>query len=77
MVFVSHGRWALLRPGVLGVGLVVSMAADAGQDAVIGASVAPHSILAITAPGDLIPATVSGAAFASTRKDGLRRKRRG
>ncbi|MEJ0051962.1 MAG: cell wall hydrolase [Methylovirgula sp.] len=57
--------WAMgvVAPWCLGVGLVVSMAADAGQDAVIGASVAPHSILAITAPGDLIPATVSGAAF--------------
>ena len=57
--------WAVgvVAPWCLGVGLVVSMAADAGQDAVIGASVAPQSILAVTAPGDLIPATVSGAAF--------------
>jgi spore germination cell wall hydrolase CwlJ-like protein len=57
--------WAMgvVAPWCLGVGLVVSMAADAGQDAVIGASVAPRSILAVTAPGDLIPSTVSGAAF--------------
>jgi spore germination cell wall hydrolase CwlJ-like protein len=53
----------VVAPWCLGVGLVVSMAADAGQDAVIGASVAPQGILAITAPGDLIPATVSGPAF--------------
>jgi len=53
----------VVAPWCLGVGLVVSMAADAGQDATIGASLAPGGILAAIQPGDLIPGTVSGPGF--------------
>ncbi len=57
--------WAMgvVAPWCLGIGLVVSMAADAGQDATIGASLAPAGILAAIQPGNLIPATVSGPGF--------------
>jgi spore germination cell wall hydrolase CwlJ-like protein len=61
--------WAMgvVAPWCLGIGLVVSMAADAGQDATIGASLAPPGVLAAVQPGDLIPATVSGPGFGLAR----------
>jgi spore germination cell wall hydrolase CwlJ-like protein len=57
--------WAMgvVAPWCLGVGLVVSIPADAGQDARIEASLAPASFRAIVAPGDLIPFSVSGPGF--------------
>lgn len=57
--------WAMgvVAPWCLGVGLVVSMAADAGQDAAIGASIAPAAVLAVTEPGNLIPVAVTGPGF--------------
>ena len=57
--------WAMgvVAPWCLGIGLVVSMAADAGQDATIGASLAPNGIVAATEPGNLIPVAVSGPGF--------------
>lgn len=57
--------WAMgvVAPWCLGVGLVVSIPADAGQDARIEASLAPASLGAIVAPGDLIPFSVSGPGF--------------
>ena len=49
--------WAMgaVAPWCLGIGLVVSMAADAGQDATIGASLAPAGILAATEPAISFP----------------------
>ena len=41
------------------MGLVVSFTADAGQDASIGASLAPLASRAPSAPGDLVPATLT------------------
>ncbi len=57
--------WAMgvVAPWCLGVGLVVSMAADAGQDPMIGASLAPASFRLVVEPGDLIPTDVSGIGF--------------
>ncbi len=53
----------VVAPWCLGVGLVVSMSADAGQDATIGASLAPASFRAVIQPGGLIPGDVSGVGF--------------
>ena len=53
----------VVAPWCLGIGLVVSMAADAGQDATIGASLAPAGILAAIQPGNLIPVAVTGPGF--------------
>jgi spore germination cell wall hydrolase CwlJ-like protein len=53
----------VFAPWCLGVGLVVSMAADAGQDATIGGSIAPANVLAVARPGNLIPVSVSGPGF--------------
>jgi spore germination cell wall hydrolase CwlJ-like protein len=53
----------VVAPWCLGVGLVVSIPADAGQDARIGASLAPASFRAVIQPGDLIPVDVSGVGF--------------
>ncbi len=53
----------VVAPWCLGVGLVVSISAEAGQDASSGASIAPASVLHVTAPGDLIPTDVSGIGF--------------
>jgi spore germination cell wall hydrolase CwlJ-like protein len=63
--------WAMgvVAPWCLGVGLVVSMSADAGQDAAIGASLAPASFRAVIQPGDLIPSDVSGIGFGLNRSD--------
>lgn len=63
--------WAMgvVAPWCLGVGLVVSMSADAGQDAAIGASLAPVSFRAVIQPGDLIPSDVSGVGFGLDRSD--------
>lgn len=57
--------WAMgaVAPWCLGVGLVVSMAANAGQDAMIGASLAPAADRAVTQPGNLIPISVTGIGF--------------
>ncbi len=62
----------VVAPWCLGVGLVVSMSADAGQDATIGASLAPASFRAVIQPGDLIPADVSGVGFGLNRDDNAR-----
>jgi spore germination cell wall hydrolase CwlJ-like protein len=53
----------VFAPWCLGVGLVVSMAANAGQDASVGLSVAPASVLAAAQPGNLIPVAVTGPGF--------------
>lgn len=53
----------VVAPWCLGVGLVVSIAADAGQDPMMGASLAPASFRAVTQSGDLIPVDVSGLGF--------------
>lgn len=57
--------WAMgvVAPWCIGVGLVVSIPADAGQDATVGASLAPASLRAVVRPGDLIPVEVSGVGF--------------
>ncbi len=57
--------WAIgvVAPWCLGVGLVVSIPADAGQDARIEASLAPVSFHAIVAPSDLVPFSLSGPGF--------------
>src|ERR1700733_14843795 len=57
--------WAMgvVAPWCIGVGLVVSTPADAGQDATVGASLAPASLRAVVRPGDLIPVEVSGVGF--------------
>ena len=54
----SRISWAMgvVAPWCLGMGLVVSFTADAGQDASIGASLAPLAVRAALAPDDLIPA---------------------
>jgi spore germination cell wall hydrolase CwlJ-like protein len=62
----------VVAPWCLGAGLVVSMSADAGQDATIGASLAPASFRAVIQPGDLIPADVSGAGFGLDQGDNAR-----
>lgn len=53
----------VVAPWCLGVGLVLSMAANAGQDASIGGSIAPANVLAVLQPGNLIPVAVKGPAF--------------
>ena len=55
----SRLTWAVgvIAPWCLGLGLVVSFTADAGQDALIGASFAPLASRAPSAPLDLVPAT--------------------
>ena len=55
----SRLTWAVgvIAPWCLGLGLVVSFTADAGQDASIGASLAQLASRAPYAPLDLIPAT--------------------
>ena len=55
----SRLTWAVgvIAPWCLGLGLVVSFTADAGQDASIGATLAPIASRAPSAPLDLIPAT--------------------
>jgi spore germination cell wall hydrolase CwlJ-like protein len=65
--------WAMgvVAPWCLGVGLVVSIPADAGQDARIGASLAPASFRAVVAPGDLVPGYVSGAGFGLDPEAGI------
>ncbi len=66
--------WAMgvVAPWCLGVGLVVSMSADAGQDATNGASLAPASFRAVVQPGDLIPTEVSGVGFGLDQDDDAR-----
>jgi spore germination cell wall hydrolase CwlJ-like protein len=57
----SHIGWALgvVAPWCLGMGLVVSFTAVAGQDSSIGASVAPLAVRRAAAPIDLIPSISS------------------
>lgn len=57
--------WAMgvVAPWCLGVCLVVSISADAGQDVTFGATIAPISIRAVTRPMQLIPTTRGGSAF--------------
>ncbi|MHB8885600.1 MAG: cell wall hydrolase [Methylovirgula sp.] len=57
--------WAVgvVAPWCLGVGLVVSISADAGQDITFGATIAPISMAAVTKPMDLVPTTSGGSAF--------------
>ncbi len=65
--------WAVgvVAPWCLGVGLVVSIPADAGQDARIEASLAPLSFHAIVAPGDLVPFYGSGRGFGLDAETGI------
>ncbi len=53
----SSFSWAcgVVAPWCLGAGLLVSFTADAGQDASIGASIAPLAIRAAAMPPDLVP----------------------
>ena len=62
--------WAMgvVAPWCLGVGLVVSISADAGQDVTFGATIAPISMHAVTKPMDLIPAALGGSAFDLIRR---------
>jgi spore germination cell wall hydrolase CwlJ-like protein len=60
----------VVAPWCIGVGLVVSMSAEAGQDARIGASLAPASLRAVIQPGDLIPVAVTVVGFGLDRDDG-------
>ncbi|ACK50085.1 cell wall hydrolase SleB [Methylocella silvestris BL2] len=66
----SRLGWAagVIAPWWLGAALVVSIPADAGQEAVTGASLAPLSLRAPTAPSNLIPQEIAslGGAFAAT-----------
>jgi len=59
----SRIGWAMsaVAPWWLGMALAVSITADAGQEASIGASFAPLSLRASTAPSVLIPAQTSAA----------------
>lgn len=53
----SRASWAIgvVLPWCLGVGLLVSFTADAGQNATIGGSFASLSTLAVAQPDDLVP----------------------
>jgi spore germination cell wall hydrolase CwlJ-like protein len=53
----SRIGWAMgvVAPWCLGIGLVVSIAADAGQDATVNGSFAPIAIRALADPGLLVP----------------------
>jgi len=57
----SRIGWAvgLVAPWCLGVGLVVSISADAGQDATVNGSFAPVAIRALSDAGTLIPASAA------------------
>jgi len=57
----SRIGWAvgLVAPWCLGVGLVISISADAGQDATVNGSFAPVAIRALTDAGALIPASAA------------------
>jgi spore germination cell wall hydrolase CwlJ-like protein len=48
----------VVTPWCLGIGLVLSIPADAGQDAMFGASIAPLNQRAAEAPHDLVPSLV-------------------
>lgn len=52
----------VVAPWCLGVGLVVSMSADAGQDLSFGATIAPVSLAAVIKPIDLIPPDIGRTA---------------
>ncbi len=54
----SNFAWTLnvLAPWCMAMGMVVSLTAEAGQDASIGASLAPNRIGRTSAPLDLVPA---------------------
>lgn len=76
----SRISWAVgvVAPWCLGIGLVVSFTADAGQDASIGASLAPIAARAALAPQDLIPRDdyVARGAFGLPLARGLLREAR-
>jgi spore germination cell wall hydrolase CwlJ-like protein len=57
----SRFSWAVgvIAPWCLGVGVMVSFTAAAGQDSGIGASIAPRSFAVTAAPVDLIPSIAS------------------
>ena len=57
--------WALgvVAPWFIGVGLVVSISADAGQDSSFGATIAATNFQAIIRPIDLVPAAFGGSAL--------------
>lgn len=59
---VFRFSWAVgvVAPWCLGLGLAVSMSADAGQDMSFGATLAPISLEAVIRPMDLVPARMSG-----------------
>ncbi|MGO9135068.1 MAG: cell wall hydrolase [Methylovirgula sp.] len=57
----------VVAPWCLGVGLVVSMSADAGQDMSFGASIAPLNIQAVIRPNDLIPSGLDPMAMGFLR----------
>jgi spore germination cell wall hydrolase CwlJ-like protein len=63
--------WAVgvVAPWCLGVGLVISIPADAGQDARVGASLAPASFRAILQPSNLIPVAVGRTGFGLDAND--------
>ena len=68
----SRIGWALgvVAPWCLGVGVLMSFTADAGQDYISGASIAPIDARAALAPRDLVPSsalTGNLGSFASTR----------
>ncbi len=58
----------VVAPWCLGVGLVVSISADAGQDVTFGATIAPISVAAVTRPIELVPATSGGSPFEAIRQ---------
>jgi spore germination cell wall hydrolase CwlJ-like protein len=53
----------VVAPWCLGIGLVLSIPADAGQDAMFGASIAPLVQRAAEAPRDLVPSQVGLGSF--------------
>ncbi len=68
----SRIGWALgvVAPWCLGAGVLMSFTADAGQDYVSGASIAPIDARAALAPRDLVPSSALAGnlgSFASTR----------
>ncbi|MGA3303018.1 MAG: cell wall hydrolase [Methylovirgula sp.] len=54
----------VVAPWCLGVGLLVSFSADAGQDMTYGATLAPVSLQTILQPADLIPNQIDGMPLA-------------
>lgn len=59
----------VVAPWCLGVGLLVSFSADAGQDMTYGATLAPASLETILQPADLIPNQIDGAPIPLIKAD--------